>query len=220
MPSRTRPAPRRRARCAGVALLALLASACAADKPMSRTDSTGLAASGGVRADSGAVPMRVADYSLDRTRVDRWHGAQRALGSVPDDPGFTPSRGGIEIPASEVDRAVAYLESRPESRRAIERSGMSVRDYVLTTFALQAADRARSLTGTPVALPAGNLVYAGDYEDEVRRDRLGSGVHIVQYGDEDDDGDGDRRGRGHGHRHHRRHHGKHHDDDDGGDDDH
>ena len=195
---------------AGFVFLSLLAAACGTDKPMSRTDSTGLAASGGVRADSGAVPMRVADYSLDRTRVDRWHGAQRALGGVPDDPGFSPVRGGLEIPASEVDRAVAYLESRPDSRQAIERSGMSVRDYVLTTLALQAATRARSLTGAPAAPPAGNEVYAGEYDQEIQRDSRRAGVHIVDYGDEGDDDEGDGRsgGDGRGHKHHGKHHGK------------
>jgi hypothetical protein len=70
-----------------------------------------LAASGGVRADSGAVPMRISDYPLTRRKVDGWRGAQRALAAVPDDTTFLPVRADAEVQPSDVDRAVSYLDS-------------------------------------------------------------------------------------------------------------
>lgn len=177
-------------------LVALWGAGCANDRAGSRADTAGLVASGGVRADSGAAPMRVSDYPLTRKRADDWRGAQRALSTLPDDPAFVPVRVDDDVSEAEVDRAVAYLESRPESRRAIEQSGLSIRDYVLTVLALERAERSRVLpanfTGRP--LPPGNLALASEYANDLRRARASSGLRIVDY-DDDSDGDGDRDGR-------------------------
>ncbi|HUQ45851.1 MAG TPA: hypothetical protein VM033_04335 [Gemmatimonadaceae bacterium] len=180
----------------GVLLVAVWGAGCAKDRAGSRADTAGLMASGGVRADSGAAPMRVSDYPLTRKRVDDWRGAQRALSTVPDDPAFVRVRVDDEVSEAEVDRAVAYLESRPESRRAIEQSGLSIRDFVLTALALERAERSRALaanfTGRP--LPPGNLALAGEFANDLRGARASSGLHIVDY-DDDSDGDDDRAGR-------------------------
>lgn len=170
-----------------------------------KADSLGFAASGGVRADSGAVPMRVSDYRLTRPGVNSWRGAQRSLAAMQDDTTFVPVRTDGEISDAEVDRLVRDLEDRPESRRAIEQSGLSVRDYVLTTLALERAERARASSEAVArrSLPIGNLDLASEYAGDLRNTRGTPGFHIVDYGDDDEDGGGGKH-RGHGH-----HHGKH-----------
>jgi hypothetical protein len=151
-----------------------------------------------------------------RQRVEDWRGAQRALSTVPDDTTFVPVRATDEVSSTEVDRAVAYLSSRPDSRRAIEQSGLSIRDYVLTALALERASAARLLPAGAAgqALPPGNLDLVTEYGDELRRARGSSGLHIVEYDDVKDRHDrGDRdRGerRGHGHHGKRKDSGRHH----------
>lgn len=204
----------------GLLALAQSGQGCAKEVVSSRTDTAALAASGGVRADSGAVPMRVSDLPLTRQRVEDWRGAQRALSAVPDDTTFVPVRANDEVPSTEVDRAVAYLSSRPDSRRAIEQSGLSVRDYVLTALALERAEQARLLPAGAAgqALPPGNLDLVTEYGDDLRRARGSSGLHIVEYDDDADDvkdrhdrGDRDRgERRGHGHHGKRKDSGRHH----------
>lgn len=168
-------------------LMALSSAGCAKGAGESRSDSAGLVASGGVRADSGAAPMRVSEYSLTRERLDDWRGAQRSLSTMPRDADFVPVRAGDEVSSAEIDRAVAYLESRSASRRAIEETGLSVRDYVLTALALESARALRAgLSSRP--LPA-NLALASEYDADLLRARRSSGMRVVDY---DDDGDTDR----------------------------
>lgn len=190
---------------AGALLLALLVVACSKGDDLSRIDSVALSQSGGVRTDSGAVPMLVSDYALTRKRADDWRGAQRALSTVPDDSTFLPVRADGDVAATEVDRTVAYLEGREDSRRAIEESGLSVRDFVLTALALERAERARSsptgFSGSPVRPE--NLALVTDYQADLENARRSSGLHIVDYDDDRDRFDGDRKKggkRGHAHK--------------------
>lgn len=174
-------------------LLALSSAGCANGARESRSDSAGLVASGGVRADSGAAPMRVSEYSLTRERLDDWRGAQRSLSTMPRDADFVPVRARDEVSSAEIDRAVAFLEGRPESRRAIEETGLSIRDYVLTALALERARSLRAgLSGQP--LPA-NLALATEYDADFLRARRSSGLRVVDY---DDDGDEKRNAKGKG----------------------
>ena len=183
-------------RMAAVLLIALSSAGCANDAEESRSDSAGLVASGGVRADSGAVPMRVSEYSLTRERLDDWRGAQRSLATMPRDAEFVPVRAGDEVSSAEIDRAVAYLERRPESRRAIEETGLSVRDYVLTALALESARSMRSgLSGRP--LPA-NLALAAEYDADFLRARHSSGLRVVDFDHDSEDGDEKRNARAKG----------------------
>lgn len=48
-----------------------------------------------------------------------------------------------------IERATAYLESEPRARQAIERTGMSVSDFVLMTVALEQEMQLASSRGTP-----------------------------------------------------------------------
>lgn len=178
------------------------------------TDTLGLGASGGVIADSGAVPMRVSDGRLTARALEDWQGAQRAVRRLPGDERFQPLDAATAT-ESDVERVVAYLSERPETRAAIAQSGLSVRDYVLTTLALAQAER--SLADMPARdgdelVPSNALV--GRYGSELRGGR-DAGFRVLETDDRDDrelddrdddrrDDDGRRKGRkqgkGHGKR--------------------
>ena len=192
-------------------LLGLWGVGCSKTALDSHADSVALTASKGVRADSGAVPMLISDYPLTKRRVAAWRGAQRSLSAVPDDTTLVPVRVDQDVSSAEVDRIVAYLEQRPDSRRAIEQSGLSIRDYVLTALALERAERVRTRTAgaDDKARSDANVALATEYAGDLRAARRSAGLHIIDYDDDEDDDDegnlavGGRRdaGRAHGHRH-------------------
>jgi hypothetical protein len=177
------------ARAARVGMLLLLVPALACGgKAGSADDSAALAASGGIVADSGAVPMRVRDYRLTRERLDGWRGAQRAVARLPGDESFEP----LEVSGAtdvDVDRAVDYLERRPEMRAAIERSGLSVRDYVLTTLALARARQAMPAAGdsAPALVEPDDRQYVRQYGDDLRIAAEPRRFRVVLLDDDTDD---------------------------------
>jgi hypothetical protein len=81
------------------------------------------------------------DFRINDDNFGRWEEAQSNLEDLPRSalPGKSPPGGNV------VDRAVARLESSPYTRTAIERTGLSVREFVLETIALaQATEVART----------------------------------------------------------------------------
>ena len=81
------------------------------------------------------------DFRINDDNFGRWEEAQSNLEDLPRSqlPTKSPVRGNA------VDRAVARLESSPYTRTAIERTGLSVKEFVLETIALaQATEAART----------------------------------------------------------------------------
>jgi hypothetical protein len=81
------------------------------------------------------------DFRINDDNFGRWEEAQSNLEDLPRSalPAKSPPGGNV------VDRAVARLESSPYTRTAIERTGLSVREFVLETIALaQATEVART----------------------------------------------------------------------------
>ena len=81
------------------------------------------------------------DFRINDDNFGRWEEAQSNLEDLPRSalPGKSPPGGNV------VDRAVVRLESSPYTRTAIERTGLSVREFVLETIALaQATEVART----------------------------------------------------------------------------
>ena len=81
------------------------------------------------------------DFRINDDNFGRWENAQSNLEDLPRSalPGKSTPGGNV------VDRAVARLESSPYTRTAIERTGLSVREFVLETIALaQATEVART----------------------------------------------------------------------------
>lgn len=81
------------------------------------------------------------DFIINDDNFARWEEAQSNLEDLPRSalPAKSPPGGNA------VDRAVARLESSPYTRTAIERAGLSVREFILETIALaQATEVART----------------------------------------------------------------------------
>jgi hypothetical protein len=120
-----------------------------------------------------ALSMPV-DYVLTEDNFAKWEDAQSYLDALPR----------LALPrqaaagGNAVDRAVARLEASPRARTAIERTGLSVRDFVLETIALaqatEAAQTGRSTSATPI--PAANFQFVQRYRARalmaLRDDRL------------------------------------------------
>jgi hypothetical protein len=142
-------------------LLLLVAGSC---KRESRDATTALTSS--LMFDSGSPEVREAlaspvDFRINDENFAQWEAAQRYLEALPRS----------EIPAAPaqgrtaVDRAVARLESSPYVRTAIERTGLSVRDFVLETIALaqatEAAQTGKSITRG--SIPPENFQFVQRY---------------------------------------------------------
>ena len=157
--------------------LAVVAVAILGCKPTSHGASAPLAAS--LIFDNGSPEAREAlattvDFLLTDDNFARWEEAQSNLEELPR----TAIQSGGGSGRNAVDRAVTRLESSPPARGAIERTGLSVRDFVLETIALAQAsevvETGKSTTAAPV--PQDNFRFIQKYRGRVllarREDRL------------------------------------------------
>ena len=101
------------------------------------------------------------DFKINDDNFARWEEAQSNLEGLPRSALPTKSPAG----GNAVDRAVARLESSPYTRTAIERTGLSVKEFVLETIALaQATEAAR--TGKSLSrgiIPSENFQFVQRY---------------------------------------------------------
>ena len=88
--------------------------------------------------DAGGIEVEALKYEVTPDRYRRWVAAQRALDAIPGIPA-PPTLDPWRVTEAEIDRSVRYLESDARSRAALARAGVSARDYVLTTIALDQA---------------------------------------------------------------------------------
>jgi hypothetical protein len=129
--------------------------------------------------DNGSPDAREAlattvDFRLTEDNFARWEEAQSNLEELPR----SAIQQGPSSGRNAVDRAVTRLESSPRARRAIERSGLAVRDFVLETIALaqasEVAETGKSTSATPI--PPDNYQFVQRYRGRVllarREDRL------------------------------------------------
>jgi hypothetical protein len=114
------------------------------------------------------------DFRLSEDNFARWEEAQNNLEDLPR----TAIQSGVASGGNAIERAVTRLESSPRARRAIERTGLSVRDFVLETIALaqasEAVETGKSTGATPI--PADNFQFVQRYRGRIllirREDRL------------------------------------------------
>jgi hypothetical protein len=120
--------------------------------------------------DNGSPEAREAlatsvDFRLTEENFARWEEAQSNLEDLPRS---AIQSGGL-AGRSAIDRAVSRLESSPRARRAIERAGLSARDFVLETIALAQAsevvETGKSTGSTPV--PSDNFQFVQRYRGRV-----------------------------------------------------
>lgn len=115
-----------------------------------------------------ALASRV-DFRIDDDNFARWAAAQDNLDQLPR----SAMKSATFTGGSAVDRAVTRLESSPRARRAIEKAGLSVREFVLATIALaQATEAAQTGRSTsPVPVPPENFQFVQRYTARVLRSR-------------------------------------------------
>lgn len=115
-----------------------------------------------------SLPASVMNYQLTDDRYRRWVAAQRVLDTLSGLPA-PPRFDTWHVTDAEIDHAVAFLESQPRARRAIEGVGMGVRDYVLTTVALdQALFVSSGRAGAPTdAVPAPNAALVARHRADL-----------------------------------------------------
>lgn len=107
------------------------------------------------------------DYRLTDESFAQWEAAQRNLDRLPPSAFPVQSGGGGNV----IDRAVARLESSPKARTSIEKTGLTVRDFVLQTIALaQATEAAQG--GRPAGaglVPPENFRFVDRHRERIRR---------------------------------------------------
>jgi hypothetical protein len=108
------------------------------------------------------------DFRITEENYGQWEQAQRFLDALPRS-AFASADGTSGNP---IDRAVATLEASPRARTAIERTGLSVRDFVLETVALaQAAEAAAGKPAGDVTVPTENLQFVQRYQSRILQAR-------------------------------------------------
>jgi hypothetical protein len=172
-------------------------------------------AAGAVSLDSATVGtvFHGVKYPLTSENYRKWLVAQAALDSIPE-PTAMPRVDLRDPTDDDIDHTVEFLASDAAARRAIERSGLSVKDFVLTSIAL---GQALNFAGDPL-VPEGNREFVRSNRDDIVRVRAVRQFHVLDDDDDDDREAGDRGrgddngkhlglGKGHrkGHKHHHKH---------------
>ena len=151
--------------------------------------------------DRPVVATNTTELKLDDDRYRQWTIAQQRLDAL--GPIDAPVRlTSLNPSPADIDRTVAFLESRPDTRDALAASGLSARDYVLTTLALAQA------SGTTIdSAETDNERFISqhrtDFDERVSRARF----RVVDYAGKNgkhggrgkDHGHGKGKGKGHGH---------------------
>jgi hypothetical protein len=147
-----------------------LAALMGCERDSSSDDNTGFLADASPEArEALAVPV---SYELNEENFAKWEIAEQNLDGLPATE-FASAKPSGESP---VDRAVARLESSQRAKRAIESSGMTVRDFVLETVALAQAVQASQTGRSTVALgvAADNFAFVERYRSRIRESGLES----------------------------------------------
>ena len=74
-------------------------------------------------------------YEITSERYRQWEQARRGLRAAKI--GLSMSIDPLRVSERDIEKAVSYFERNGRGRRIIEATGLSVRDYVLTTLALE-----------------------------------------------------------------------------------
>ena len=130
------------------------------DAPLRRTDGSLVSDAGGEVSLSDGSRLQ---FVITSERYKQWDAARDGLSRD------VVARYGVllkpKAPTKQsIDRAAAFLESNPTAKQSIERTGMSVRDFVLMTVALEQEMQLASARGqTPASatpMPVDTSAYA------------------------------------------------------------
>ena len=108
------------------------------------------------------------DFRLTESNYAQWEQAQRFLDAVPR----SALASGSGATGNAIDRAVQTLEASPRARTAIERTGLTVRDFVLETIALAQAEEAGTgrMPGG-LSVPPENIQFVQRYQSRILQAR-------------------------------------------------
>ena len=123
-------------------------------------------------------------YRLTEANYNQWERAQSFLDALPRS-AFVSASGSQ---GNAIDRAVQTLEASPRARTAIERTGLTVRDFVLETIALAQAAEARSgQAPSAVTVPPENIQFVQRYESRIMlaRSQARQPARVDNYSDGD-----------------------------------
>ena len=165
------------------AIVLLILASCKKDSaPPSGNQFTSLLfdASSPAAREALATPV---DFRLTEANYAQWEQAQRFLDAVPRS--ALASASGAT--GNAIDRAVQTLEASPRARTAIERTGLSVKDFVLETIALAQAEEATSSAAGGVTVPPENLQFVQRYQSRILQARTARAerTRVDAYGDGD-----------------------------------
>lgn len=141
-------------RIAALAFACLVIAACKQDRT---ADAPARPGERGWTSSTGEVSLtdgETLSFTITSERYKAWDAAKEGLDSR-----IVSRYGAILQPGSpsrrNIEKAVRYLESEPAAKAAIERAGMSVRDFVVTTVALEQEMKLASARGEipPDTLP-------------------------------------------------------------------
>jgi len=108
------------------------------------------------------------DLRLTEANYAQWEQAQRFLDALPR----SAFAGASGASGNAIDRAVETLEASPRARTSIERTGLSVRDFVLETIALaQAAEAQTGKVASGVNVPPENVQFVQRYQSRIMQPR-------------------------------------------------
>jgi predicted small secreted protein len=141
-------------------IAAVLTAACATrdgagDSASAQSTAGAPAASAASTLPANPTSEQISEYPLDMDRMRKLQATMKSLeAAARANPGSMSSGSNSETAA----QTIARIESNPTERRAVERAGWTVSDYVWTTAAmLQASMMEGTLAATPGAkLPPGH----------------------------------------------------------------
>jgi hypothetical protein len=103
-------------------------------------------------------------FRLTESNYAQWEQAQQFLDALPRSAFASASDGH----GSAIDRAVETLEASPRARTSIERTGLSVKDFVLETVALaQAAEAQTGTSSGRVTVPPENVQFVQRHQSRI-----------------------------------------------------
>ena len=161
--------PFRAAPVSAALLLVTLASCRKESAPSSSTNATSLLfdASSPEAKEALATPV---SFRLTDENFAQWEQAQSFLNALP----ASALASGQGATGNVIDRAVATLEASPRARTAIERTGLTVKDFVLETVALAQAEEAQSGAAPGVTVPLENVQFVQRYQSRIVQARAES----------------------------------------------
>ena len=170
--------------CFAILLTAGSALACYQDKPPAKTvaqTDASTSASGSAKLDLQPVPAthdtairEIDQFRLTQQGFQQWSKAKHAIDSLHTTNPEIEARMKAETPPKTVDEAGKRFESEPKMRAALQQSGMSGKDFLLTSISLQQAMKGfqlktlgkLDLAKVPPAILA-NIDFVGSHMGEI-----------------------------------------------------